>query len=49
MGYAARLNPRSLDGRKSWAWVERARLQVAPLSELVAVWVKLIWKRVYHV
>lgn len=45
MGYAARVNPRSLDGRKSWAWVERARLEVAPVSTLVHTWIRLMWGR----
>lgn len=45
MGTMARLNPRAFDGH-SPAEAEKARLEQAPLSELVRVLFRLWWERI---
>jgi hypothetical protein len=45
MGTAARANPCSVDGKPKSA-VEFARLKTLTLRELVALWFRLMWRKV---
>ena len=45
MGYEARLNPRSLDGRKSTEYVGLARLMHEPIHRVVIEMLKAWWEK----
>ena len=47
MGHAARSNVLSFEGKPE-ATAEFARLKTMPLSELVALWCRLMWKKVHR-